>query len=274
MIAHKILMTTLLAAHVASEQQPIKNTKEINTENILELAPVMPEGVKTIIEDYFRQHPKLLPLLSGATYYDRLPGSDHAPFSMNFRHPSSKEKKFFSLMEKASSDIVSNIIKKNYHDLYNNLVINVDNHWLIKTSSLFNRRANIFHEMGLKHRSSKLPRTELKKFITTKGGRTFQTISRMVYWLRARQAQEELHLNRICLPQKYLMHIPGRPTVMDDANYVVVAEKLSGALPILQTDLLGDKEIITQLTHIIIRALSILNNPIHANQVSLVVKIQ
>jgi hypothetical protein len=76
----------------------------------------------------------------------------------------------------------------------------------------------------------------------------------MVYWLRARQAQEELHLDRICLPQKYLMHLPGRPTLVDDTNYVVVAEKLSGIVSIVETDLLRDTEVVAQLTHLILRA--------------------
>jgi len=254
MIADTVLTTILLAAHVASTPNPIKRPQEITIDNILELAPAMPEQVKTIIENFFNQHPKLLPLLSGSAYYEQLPKTDHAPFSMNFNKPSSKDKKFFSTMKKASSDVEAKILKRKYKALYNNLVINVDGRWLIKTSSLFNRRANIYHEMGLKHSSSKLPKTELEKFITTKGGRTFQTISRMIYWLRARQAQELLHLDRIYLPQKYFMHIPGRPTIIDDTNYVVVAEKIAGARPILETNLLDDREIVAQLTHVIINA--------------------
>lgn len=254
MVAHNILMATLLAASIAPEQQPIKTAPEVTIETLLELAPPMPKKLETYIATFFKKHPKILSIISGESYYHPLPGAHHAPFSMDFHHLSSKDKKFISHLKKSVSDIKQNIAKQNYHSGYNNLVIDVDDHWLIKTSSLFNRRANILHEMGLSHTSSKLPPAKLKEFITTKGGRTFQTISRMVYWLRAKQAQAALHLDRIGLPQKYLMHIPGRPTVIDDTNYVIVAEKLSGVVPILQTNLLEDKEVVTQLTHMILRA--------------------
>lgn len=255
MFTQKMLMTTLLAASVAPAPQPVKRSKDITVETILELAPVMPEHLKKQIEEFFRLHSKIVSIVSGESYYHTLPGTHHAPLSMNFDRRSRRDRKFFSTAKKSLSDVKSNIIKENYHALLNNLVIEVaGGHWLIKTSSLFNRRANILHEMGLDHGSSKLPPAKLKEFVRTKGGRTFQTISRMVYWLRAKHAQEELHLDRICLPLKYLMHIPGRPTVIDDTNYVVVAEKLSGVVPILETNLLGDKEVVAQLTHIIIRA--------------------
>lgn len=253
MFTQKILMTTLFAASVAPAPLPIKSQKEITTETLLELAPPMPKNLKLSIEKYLEQHPEISLIISGE-YYHTLPGAHHAPLSMNFKRPSRKDKKFFSAAKKSASGIQPNIVKNNYHALRNNLVINVDGHWLIKASSLFNRRSNILNEMGLHNHRSKLPKEKLKEFMRTKGGRTFQTISRMVYWLRAKQAQEALHLDRICLPEKYLMHIPGRPTTLDDSNYVIVAEKLSGALPILQTNLLGDKEVVAQLTHIILRA--------------------
>jgi hypothetical protein len=69
--------------------------------------------------------------------------------------------------------------------------------------------------------------------------------------LRAKKAQKELGLDLICLPEKYLVHIPGRPTYADDTNYVVVAEKLY-TKSILKTDLLGDERVVAQIAYVIL----------------------
>lgn len=253
MVAQNILLTTLLAASIAPAPQP-KDTRAITTETILELTPSIPENLKAKITGFFEQHPKIIPVLSGEAYYRSLPSSTHAPLSIDFRKLTSADKKFLSHIRKSLLHLMPKISKRNYRASAKNFLIKVDDHWFIKASALFNRRANILHEMGLNNRNFKLPDAQLATFITTKGGRTFQTISRMFYWLLAKRAQKELHLDRIGLPHKYLFHIPGRPTTLDDTNYVVVVEKISGAQPILHTDLLEDREVVAQLAHIIVRA--------------------
>lgn len=258
MIAEKVLLTTALAASIAQAPHPTRHPVAITADNILQLAPPMPASLKNDMERFFDRHPKLLALLSGASYYQPLSKMRHAPFSMNLRRMSWKDKRFKAHMKRALAGIHHKILKKHYDVLYNNLIIDVDGYWVMKTSSFYNRRENIYHELQLAHNTKKLSRSKLKEFVKNRGGHTYQTISRMAGWLRAKQAQEELHeemhLDCIYLPKKYLMHIPGRPTAVDDTNYVIVAEKVSGLVPIFETNLLSDPNVVAQLAHIILRS--------------------
>jgi hypothetical protein len=248
----KLILTALLAAtSVIATPPSMYHGKPINAETLLELIPPIPGELKTKIEEAFKRHPELSSVLSGESYSRIIPGTSHAPFSIDFDQISTEDRQyFFEPLRKRLATTIP-IPAGKLGPLVNNFTIPLDEQLFIKASGLLNRRANILHEMGLNNQDHELPQAKLDEFMATKGGRTFQTISRMVYLLRAKQAKEELHLDRICLPEKYLMHIPGRPTDLDDTNYIVVAKKLSNVTPILDTDLLKDKTVVTQLAQVI-----------------------
>jgi hypothetical protein len=52
---------------------------------------------------------------------------------------------------------------------------------------------------------------------------TYQTISRAAHFLRLKEWVEN-HKTKITTPYNYLVHIPGQPKEVNDANYVVVED--------------------------------------------------
>lgn len=82
----------------------------------------------------------------------------------------------------------------------------------------------------MNNRDPELPQAQLDQFIKEFGPRTYQTISRMPYWLMIQEAIEKLNLKRIKLPKMYLVHIPGRPVEVNDSNYVIVEENIGGRI--------------------------------------------
>ncbi len=67
---------------------------------------------------------------------------------------------------------------------------------------------------------------EYERWKTEVGGRTYQNTSRAMTYLRAKEAAEIFGTSElVSIPETQLVHIPGRPTEVDDTNYVVVEKK-------------------------------------------------
>lgn len=251
-MVYKWIVTVLLVVlNIESVAQSGSDTP-INKDTILELVPAVPTRVSARVDHLFKKKPLLAVVLSGVLYTQKIPGATGAPLSMNVHALSRRNKKLFLKPFKKKLSRVglhATRQKKNPFQLLRNFIVPLDGDLFIKASGLSNRRANIVSEMG----GGVLTQATLDDFMSHHGGHTYQTLSRMVYWLRAKKAQKELRLDRICLPKKYLVHIPGRPTYADDTNYVVVAEKLH-TKPILETDLLGDERVVAQIAHVILAA--------------------
>ena len=54
----------------------------------------------------------------------------------------------------------------------------------------------------------------------------YQNVGRVFYNEKIRQLVEEEGLDRIFTFKKYLYHIPGQPEVLNDENYIVIAEHI------------------------------------------------
>ena len=62
--------------------------------------------------------------------------------------------------------------------------------------------------------------------------KTYQTISRMAYYLLFLDAQQRVGFNHIVAPQMHLIHIPSRPEIVSDRNYVIVEKKIHNLQPL------------------------------------------
>lgn len=217
----------------------------ITAENILQIAPRVPQEIAALVENFLTKNKPLGNILSGVSYYKPILFYDKAPFALDFssQHADSDPKQvYFGATLNAFAKLKLNLKPGP------NYILQISNDWILKASGFSNRRENINAQVGNPYGAT-VTTDQLEKFKSLIG-KTFQTISRMAYWLRAQEAIEKFGLNRICLPKEYLVHIPDRPAVIEDANYVIVEEKITGK-PIMDTDLAGDPEVIRQLTQLI-----------------------
>lgn len=224
--------------------------QEITAENILQLIPEPPHELEAKVQTYLKQKPILANIISGADYYNKIMFFDKAPFTLDFQ-PDTPDRPIVDLYFKTMESYIRQAGLPTKPG--QNFVIPLGDH-IIKASGFFNRRENINAYLRQTdptqtHGKTILP-AQLEKF-NKEVGKTYQTISRVAYWLRLKELKETLNLDRICLPDKYLVHIPGRPLQVDDTNYVVAETALDDAVPFDQTDLAQDPEVIQQLTQAI-----------------------
>lgn len=221
--------------------------------NILQLSPKTPAELEKKVQSFLRSKPDLIYLFSGQAYYQKLPFYGKAPFAFNFRQMDVHMRGFFESIATAIARANAGIqIPKNPQQKYNRVLANftvfMGPDWVIKSSGFLNRRANILHEVGMDNRDPELPQEKLDAFIKDFGPKTYQTISRMAYWLMVKEGIEKFKLDRIKLPKMYLVHIPGRPTEVNDSNYVIVEENIGGAIAggqryITETEIMKDPEV-------------------------------
>lgn len=235
---------------------PITRAMQPDAAELLASTPHAPEVLEAKIKQFLAKKPTLVDVFSGASYYQTLPGTSHAPFSMNCNQLAVVDKLLF--FEQLKMKLIQAGIRVpegllGYHAMLQNFIIPLDNNWLIKASGFLNRRANILHEVGLKGTDPELPQEKLSAFVAN-NGRTFQTISRKLYQSRAQQTINELHFDRVAVPEKYLVHLPERPLAVDDTNYIILERIIPNAKPILDTTLLEDEEVVRQMVHVIVRA--------------------
>ncbi len=225
----------------------------MTADNILKLSPKVPEKLKRQVQSFLRSKPDLIELFSGQSFYKKLPGHDKAPFAFNFNQIDASMKAYLEDMaiKIAHADAGIQIPSSGpgrYNRALSNFTVFMGPDWVIKSSGFLNRRANILHEVGMDNRDPELPQEKLDAFIQDFGPRTYQTISRMPYWLMVKEGIKKFKLNRIKLPKMYLVHIPGRPTQVSDSNYVIVEENIGGVLSggeryVTQTKIMKDPEV-------------------------------
>lgn len=211
----------------------------------------MPQEVNTLVHDFFEHKYPLGYILSGADHYKDIMFFGKPPFALQFPKEGhrSPDQEIISAYFGTMKHVMD---KLGFHGFKpgQNIVISVNNTWILKSAGFANRLQNITAELGLPY-GSVLSKENVEEFISRYQGKTYQTITRMACWLRAKEAIEKLNLDRIRLPNHYLVHIPGRPTDMCDANYVIVEEQIPDLKSMSQTDLLGDAEVVRQLTQLI-----------------------
>lgn len=222
--------------------------QEITPENIIQLAPKIESEVTAIVENFLIKNNPLGNILSGASYYNPILFYDKVPFTLDFAQQTADQEAkqaYFGTMRATFTKLGLNLKPGA------NYIIDLNDAWIIKASGFSNRLNNINLQVGNKY-GSNITSQQLAEFKRmTDGGKTYQTISRLAYWLRAQEAKEKLGLDRICLPKQYLVHIPGRPHIVEDTNYVIVEEKIRDTKPLTDTPLAGDPEVIQQLTQLI-----------------------
>jgi len=208
----------------------------ITSENILELSEA-PEEVRTFIQGWLEQHLDAAVIMSGQEAFE---GEDPVPTQgrqgrVDYYHATQER------LRKAGLENLSQS---------SNTVVEAGD-FIIKASSELNRGNNIaVGVFGLPY-GSQLSPEQLREF-KEKYGKTYQAISRVAYAHRAREACKEFELNLVTIPDKYLVHIPGRPTEVADSNYVAVAKKVPNIVADLQEHALSlDPEVIRQLTILI-----------------------
>jgi hypothetical protein len=229
--------------------------QEITPDTILKMAPKPNEKLTEDAQKYLKDHPGLIKLFSGSFYYEPLDSEKFGtvtPYNLSF-YPQETEKDKDA--KAAFQELRTSTLKAAGIDPAklpgSNYTVDLNDDWLIKASSRANRVENINSSVGNPYGATVTPQ-QLEAFKKmTGGGKTYQTISRLAYWLRLREAKKELKLNRICLPKQYLVHIPGRPTEVEDQNYVIVERKIKGGRDFKDSPLAVDKELMKQLTWLI-----------------------
>jgi hypothetical protein len=105
--------------------------------------------------------------------------------------------------------------------------------YVLRIAGPINRLWNMISHAGF-DQGSKSPKTaaDADKIIkdwqkwSKDGQGTYQTISHVAYYQRAQQAKEKCGLSNIIFPETYLFHVPGRPVLLSDNNYVVIQKKV------------------------------------------------
>jgi hypothetical protein len=225
--------------------------QEITAENILELAPKPPLALENKVQKFLRERPRVAHILSGADYYKTIGSSDKAPYSLDLSQNSPDT----PIIAGYFGPIKNALHAAGIHNWRGqNFVIPLDD-TIIKASGFSNRRENINAYLRqtdpTQSYGKSITPAQLEKFKNEVGQTTYQTISRIAYWLRIKEIKAALNLDRICVPDKYLIRIPGRPAEVNDTNYVVGEAALRGAKPFDQTDLVEDPEVILQLMQVI-----------------------
>ncbi len=225
------------------------NGQAMTPENILELAPKVPQDIEQKVQNFFAQKPDFAYIFSGESYYTKIPFSNHAPYAINFNQIMPQDLLFFEAMRQAlaRAGIQVAAVPQGINPMIQNFTIRLGDDLLIKSAGYWNRRGNILHEMGADNQDRYFPQAKLDAFIKDYGPKTYQTISRMPYWLMVKEAIEKYNLDRIRLPKMYVVHIPGRPTEVSDGNYVIVEENIGGAIAgavgsIYDTEIMKDPE--------------------------------
>lgn len=230
-------ITALISQEIDFSSGNTYNSCEITAENILSLVPATPESLISEVHNFCDKDPRILPMLSGTDWYEKDRNFNRAPLTVTSREDAIYTSFWGSRRE--YSKTLGN--KSNY-----NFVLPLNSEWLIKASGGGNRRENINSYFGHEYGTA-LSQEQIERFIL-ECGKTYQTVSRMAYWLRSKEIKNKLNLNRVGVPKKYLVRLPNRSAHIDDTNYVVVAKNIAGAVPITQTDLPRDPEVIKQLT--------------------------
>lgn len=209
----------------------------ITSENILGLSEA-PEEVRIFIQGWLEQHPDTAAIMSGQEAFE---GENPVPT----REPKERVGYYRATQERLRKEGLQNLSRSS------NTVVMVGD-TVIKASSELNREKNIATGLfGLPYGSG-VSSEQFKEFKEKHGGKTYQTVSRIAYALRAREACEKFNLNRLTVPEKYLVHIPGTSTDLADTNYVAVAKKTENIVADLQEHALSlDSEVIRQLTILI-----------------------
>jgi len=218
----------------------ITTTTPITVDTILTLSPHAPMWLKQEVQEWLTGHPRLTEYLSGAKDFHskkRFGGPTMA------QSPEKRNQYFL----KAKSDFA----KAGYPTLSQsvNWIIHINDDWLIKASGEPNRHENINSYLGQKY-GAQITVKQLKKF-NKEIGVTYQTISRIAYGMRAREVIQQENLS-IKVPPMYLIHIPGRPKKLADANYVVAEEFIQGQFEYLESSAFAvDTKTILDLTKLI-----------------------
>jgi hypothetical protein len=239
-----LAITVMSFEVLAQEAMNTYKGQAITAQNIVELAPKVPVEVNKMVQDWLRQRPDLIYVFSGESYYNMIPFYNKAPFAINFGNLDAQSKSYLELMRLALERGGQKFPQSGpgYSAMLQNFTLLITSQWYLKVSGFFNRRANIQHEMGKNNRDLEFPQELLEQFITKYGKVTYQTISRLAYWLRIKEAREKFNLDRIGQTQMYLVHMPGRPTEVNDMNYVIVEENLGDSKFMHETDMLKDPE--------------------------------
>lgn len=210
----------------------------ITSENILEMSPEVPADVREFIQAWMKLKPEVAAIMSGQEAFE----GDNPVVTQDRAGRIAYMRSVQKRLEKAG---LKNLSEST------NTVVQIDD-FIIKASGLPNRMVNIATGYFGKTYGQPFSPEQWKEFKEKTGGDTEQTISRLAYLLRAREACETFGLNKITVPDKYPVQIPGRPKVVADTNYVVVENKVKNVVADLQDHPLAlDREIVRQLTMLI-----------------------
>lgn len=186
--------------------------EEITAESLLKLTPQAPQDITSVTQDWLTAHPQLAHHLSGVD----------APLAGDIDIRRSYHKKVYGDFKDAGYPTLTHSV---------NWVLDLHPDWLMKVSGEPNRHENLTTYFG-KNYGEEITPEELEHF-KSESGVTFQTISRLAYYLRAKEVVEAEGLS-IKIPETYLVHIPGQSLEICDANYVVVEKKVQGTFTYLE----------------------------------------
>lgn len=210
----------------------------LTPENVIELAPAVPTEINQTLKQWFLENPSIIQILSGIDGYLVSPDFPEAPYlcgDIGTRIYHSHAKSWLQWLGYRTDNRSNNWV----------LPITTDNEWFIKSIGLPNRLKSIYDRIDKKLHDN-LTTADLIRYVAVYKG-TFGLISRMAYYLRMQEIIDKEGLS-LKLPEAYLIHLPGRPTIGRDENYVILERSIGQSFHYLeQTELAFNEKIIGDL---------------------------
>lgn len=181
----------------------------ITIDNLLDLAPPVPEDINKAVQNWLIKNGSLVRILSGIDGYMVSPAFPVSPYEcgdigVGMYHAQAK-------------NILYNLGWENKSDS-GNWVLKVADDWYLKASGL-PRRLKVINDWLQLARGVAVSHASLVNYVAVNQGTT-PFVSRMASYLRIKDIVEREKLS-IVLPELYFIHIPGRPLVLRDENYIL-----------------------------------------------------
>ncbi len=213
---------------------------KITVDTLLDLAPACPPELKNALDTWLLQEPVIVKLLSGVPGYMVSPTFPVAPLCAGGIGAAMYDALVLNTLMNAGYNVKTEA---------SNYVIALSDDWFLKASSISRRLKNLTSWLG-KQSESVVAHADAVNYVVNFQG-SIQLMSRMAIYLRIKELAE-LEKLTIQVPEMYFVHLPDRPTIARDENYVIIERSVGTQLPFLEeTSYAFDANVIRDLVKIV-----------------------